>query len=419
MAGEPGPSIFVTLRRSLGDLFGRKGSEPEPAAQIEPVQTTAGEPGETPRRSTGYLPPLPETEPGPDLAEGAAARTRVDPPRTARMVGPQSFESLKRTLDRIEIAAIPFKGLVVDRLAMLAKLATRLERAVKLADHAETAATAQTLAEAAAVLADSLVGSAVELVRLTGRLDQAVKARDREAAQEIAAKMEASVRNFDAALDRRRQDAVRTGAALARAALAKDFETVARTAPALGRDAVVFACLRGSRPPVEVRAFVPTGALGDRATRLQQALISQDFMAIMTLASEAAIQAGIMADTTVKTAVGLIAEARSIRQAAGSGASAALRELTAKLVQAAPLLTGRLAERMDDLEPQTAELLSALAHKDYAAASSLGWRIALTSQIALHGIVSRATSLATVTTALREAALQGETETITTLLEGI
>lgn len=395
--------------------------------------------GETrPRRGTSYLPPLPEgggrsvpiagapaEHPTSNLQPGGDPSGTSSSRKMEKVVGPEVGGPLLAALEKAGPRAFPFKTLIIGRLQALPALSTKLREAVAARDHARTSAVALALHESCAALADDLVHHAANLTKAASGLEKAVKARDKNAAREAAAAVQAHIERFDAGIEAKRNAAFQAGEKLARFAVAKNYSGVADTAPAIARDGAVMAFLETQVFPFMGGEVDLSGSLTDRTLRLQQALIKRDWAMASRLGREMAVQASIMTDPTVKLAVQLIIQARAVRDvtgkvaAAGSPGRSRLSEMMAKLTQAVPALTSRLDERLGELPAQAAELATALEHKDYGAAAGLAARMAVSAQVAQHGIVAKAASLLTVTSALEDAAQSGEADTIIALLEGV
>jgi hypothetical protein len=391
-----------------------------------------GPQGEAPsqRRGTGYLPPL-AAEPGRPVPHPTSDLQSAEPSATpnekklGKVMAPESVGPMTKMLASLGPRAFPFKGLILGRLTGLPTMVAKLRESAAARDHARTAAAALAVQDACAMLADDLVHQAATVTKLASGFEKAVKARDKAAARAHADELHERMREFDAAIEAKRQAAFSAGEKLARFAVAKNYGGVAEVAPALARDAAIIAFLTTKEYPAFSAEVDLAGSLTDRTLRLQQALISRSWAMASRLGREMSVQAAIMADPTVKLAVQLIVNARKVRDvtskvgAAAPEAKSRLAEITARLTQAVPALTNRLDQRLAEVEAQAADLAQAVSNKDYPAAVGLATRIALSAQVAQHGIVAKAASLLTVTSALEEAAQSGEAETIVILLEGV
>jgi len=393
------------------------------------ARKAAGAP-ERPRVGTGYLaPPVagvrPDDHPVANLQPGADPAPAANERKLGRVVSADAAGPLTATLQHLGPRAFPFKQLILARLTGLPPLVARLREAVGTRDHARIAPAALELQDSCAILADDLVHHAATVTKLASRLEKAVKSRDKATAKSVADELQARFGLFAAAVEAKRQATFGAGEKLARFAVGKNYAGVAEVAPQMARDASLMAFLAARVYPAPDGSVDLAGSLTDRALRLQQALIARDWAMAARLGREMSVQAAIMADTTVQLAVQLISSARKVREvtarvaAASPEAKGRLTEITARLTQAVPALTGRLDDRIKDLDRQTADLVAALKNRDYSAAASLAGRIALSAQIAQHGIVAKAASLLTVTSALEEAAQSGEADTIVILLEGV
>ncbi len=431
--------MFEALRRSIDDLFSRirpsdaqDGEDAGAVAVAEPEDGAAARAASTapPRVGTGYLPPpvvgvKPGEHPTSNLPPGADPSPEPSSRKLGKVMGPDALGPLTAALQQLGPRAFPFKQLILDRLTSLPPLVTRVREGMATRDHAKVGAAAIELQESCAILADELVHQAATVTKLASRLEKAVKGRDKTTAKAVADELQDRFARFASGVEAKRQATFSAGEKLARFAVGKNYPGVADVAPAMSRDASLMAFLANRAYPFKGGDVDLAGSLTDRTLRLQQALIARDWALAAQLGREMAVQAAIMADTTVQLAVQLISNARKVREVTAKVAAttpearARLTEITARLTQAVPALTQRLDARLRDMETQSADLVTALKNKDFAAAATLAGRIALSAQIAQHGIVAKAASLLTVTTALEEAAQSGEADTIVILLEGV
>ncbi len=443
--------MLEALRRSVEDLVARiRRPEPLLSGDTDGEGSVAGQAmvdgasvTGTPavgavrqRRTTGYLPPVHGGDHPAPLATAASEHPTANLPgadpltkpserEMGKVVGAEVGGSLMAALVRIGPTAFPFKTLIIGRLQALPGLTGKLGEAVAARDYARTAALALALQESCAILADDLVHQAAHVTKEASKLEKAVKSRDKTEARDAAQRLQLQIEEFDAAVDGKRNAAFLAGEKLARFAVAKNYSGVSDTAPGLARDAAIIAFLENQVFPFLGGEVDLAGSLTDRTLRLQQALIKRDWAMASRLGREMSVQAAIMADTTVKLAVQLIIQARAVRDvtvkvaAAGPASGGRLGDIMAKLTQAVPALTSRLDERLSELPAQAGELTTAIAHKDYNAVVSLTTRMAVSAQVAQHGIVAKAASLLTVTSALEDAAKSGDAEIIIALLEGV
>ncbi|MBM3275777.1 MAG: hypothetical protein FJZ00_11530, partial [Candidatus Sericytochromatia bacterium] len=334
------------------------------------------------RRGTGYLPPLPGESgrpvphPTSDLQSADVSPTQNEK-KLGKVMAPESVGPLTEMLATLGPRAFPFKGLILGRLTALPTMVAKLRESAAARDHARTAAAALAVQDACATLADDLVHQAATVTKLASGFEKAVKARDKAAARAHADELHERMREFDAAIEAKRQAAFSAGEKLARFAVAKNYSGVAEVAPALARDAAIIAFLTTREYPAYSAEVDLAGSLTDRTLRLQQALISRSWATASRLGREMSVQAAIMADPTVKLAVQLIVNARKVRDVTSRVGTAApeaknrLAEITARLTQAVPALTNRLDLRLAEVDAQADDLAQALANKDYPAAAGL------------------------------------------------
>ncbi|MBU6428946.1 MAG: hypothetical protein KGR26_08050, partial [Cyanobacteria bacterium REEB65] len=117
-------NLFAALRDAVLGTFNRRDSQAELPGSDPRGGTGAGmaildgEAQVAPaRRSTGYLPSLDAEHRARDFAAAAKPLPHIDAPKAARMVGDEGLENILGVIDRLEREALPFKTLIVERLA--------------------------------------------------------------------------------------------------------------------------------------------------------------------------------------------------------------------------------------------------------------------------------------------------------------